>query len=150
MFIFLLNGCEKKLENIWQTRPFINAFGEEEGVALFIDGERLSDGLEDAQVSFNLNQDLISGGYKQIFTFVLNGSTAGGDIEVITPTNETFLFELYDGILFNIDYESNVISEFIELMNHEYLVLKQGQFQFTINTARFLDLYQTNFLQPTS
>ena len=145
-------SCENKLENSWQSQPHINAFNEAEGVELYIKGERLSEGLNEAMVSFSLNQDLISGGFKQIFTFTLNGTSAWDEdyIEVFTPTGESFQFEIYDGLLFNIDYESNVVSQFIELLNNEYLEIHSGQYRFTISNREFMNLYSTNFLQPTS
>ena len=131
---------------------FINAFEEEQGVALFIMGERPSDGLNEAQISFNLNQDLISGGFKEVFTFTINGSTSWGEdyIEVISPNGETYDFDIYDGLLFNIDNESNEVARFIELMNYEWLEIRSGTYAFTISTAEFINLYKTNFLQPTS
>jgi hypothetical protein len=145
-------SCEQKLENSWQAKPFINAFEEEQGVALSINGERLSEGLQNAQVTFSLNQDLISGGFKEIFTFTLNSSTPWQEdqIEVFTPFGESYVFDIYDGMLFNIDYESNEVSRFIELMNNEWLEIHSGKIQFTISTKEFLNLYQTNFLQPNS
>jgi hypothetical protein len=152
-FCFLfLNSCTSKLENSWQAKPFINAFEEEQGVALYIAGERLSDNLNNAQVNFSLNQDLISGGFKEVFTFTLNGSSSWGEdnIEIITPNGESFLFDIYDGLLFNIDFESNEVARFIELMNYESLEIKTGSYAFTISTVGFINLYKENFLQATS
>jgi hypothetical protein len=154
-FILLSTGlvcCETKLKNSWQAKPFINAFEEEQGVMLYIAGERLSDNVEEALVSFNMNQDLISGGFKEVFTFTLNGSSSWGEdyLKVITPGRDTVSFNIYDGLLFNIDYESTDVSQFIELMNHESLEIHSGKYQFTISTSGFLDLYKENFLQPTS
>ena len=153
--ILLITGitsCEQKLQNTWQSKPYIDAFGDEQGVAIYINGERLSDDTEDALVTFNLNQDLISGGFKDVFSFTLNGNSSWGEdqIEVITPNGESHLFDIYDGLLFNIDYESNEVSRFIELMNNEYLEIHSGKYRFTISTRGFMELYTTNFLQPTS
>ena len=147
-----LVSCDQQLNNAWQSKPHINAFHEEEGVALFIKGERLSKGLEEAEVYFALNQDLISGGFKQIFTFTLNGRTNWGEdnIEVITPSDETFEFEIYDGLLFNIDYESNEVSRFIELLNYDYLEIRSGDFRFTISSKDFMNLYNRYFRQSNS
>lgn len=146
----IMQGCDYMPKNSWQSRPYINAFGEEAGIALYVEGERLTNGLDNAQVSFALTQDLISGGFKEVITFTLNGIASGSEIEVLTPTNEPYLFEIYDGLLFNIDYESNEVARFLELMNHEFLVIKQEEYQFTISTAGFMNLYTTTFLQPNS
>ena len=148
--LLFITGCEQKLENSWQAKPYINAFGEESGTALVIDGERLSAGIESTQVMFFLFDDLISGGYKQAFTFSINGVVSGDEIEVELPNLETFAFDLYDGMIFNVDYESNDISRFIELMNNEYLLIRHGENEFTINTADFLELYKINFLESNS
>ena len=150
--LIILMSCTQKLENSWQAKPFINAFEEEQGVALSINGERLAGGLEKAQVTFSLNQDLISGGFKEIFTFTLRSPIPWEEdtIEVFTSTGESYVFVIYDGLLFNIDYESNEVSRFIELMNNEWLEIHSGRYQFTISTREFLNLYQTHFLQPNS
>lgn len=152
LWLLLLVSCEEKLANSWQAKPFINAFEEEQGVALYINGERLGGGLEKAQVNFSLNQDLISGGFKEVFTFTLTSTSSWEEdqIEVFTPSGESFVFDIYDGLLFNIDYESNEVSNFIELLNNEWLEIHSGPFQFTISTKEFLNLYEKNFLQPNS
>ena len=152
ILVIPLMNCEPKLENTWQTKPFINAYNEEQGVSLFIRGERLTGELEEVELNFSLIQDLISGGFKEIFTFTLDGKTSWGEdqIEVITPIGEAYVFDIYDGLLFNIDYESNEVARFIELLNNESLVIRSGPYQFTISTKGFLELYKANFPQRSS
>ena len=154
VFIIVLGlvGCDNKLKNVWEAQPFVNAFNEEQGVALYISGERLTGGLNEARVSFNVNQDLISGGFKEIFSFTLNGTSSWGEdtIEVITPNGEAFVFDIYDGLLFNIDYESQEVGRFIELMNYESLEIRSGTFSFSISTKNFIDLYKASFRAENS
>ena len=144
----VLVGCETKLINEWSSQPFIDAFGKENGVVLFINGEQLSENLDVAVISFSLVNDLISGGYKEMFTINLNNSSFGEDIIITDMFGIKHEFTSYDGMIFNIDYESNDIDRLMELMNNEELTISQGEYSFMINTKGFLNLYSEHFRQP--
>lgn len=145
ILIFILTGCNNSLKNEWTTTPYRDAYGDITGVSLIIEGEHLSAGLDSATLSFSLIEDLISGGYRDIFTLTLNGTTSGDEVSILTPDGEEHFFNCYDGIIFNIDYETNDIARLFELMNFSELQLKQGTYTFSISTKNFLNLYKENF-----
>jgi len=143
-------GCESKTAIEWETKPFIDAYGEENGVSLFITGEELSDNLDVAIISFSLFNDLISGGYKEMFSFSLNNTTSSENIIITDMLGNNHEFESYGGMIFNIDPASNEISRVLELMNNEELIIKQGEHSFKVSTKGFLELYRNHFQQANT
>ena len=143
--LFLLAGCETKIVNEWTAAPFIDAYGNENGFILSVDAERLSSNINEATISFNEIEDLISGGYKEIFTITVDSNSPETEFTVTTPDQQEYVFTCYSGLIFNIDYESNDIAQMIALMEYPYLIFKTDEYSFTLSTSKFIALYQEHF-----
>ncbi len=118
--------------------PVPDEFGEDSGkIYLQVYGEDLSEGLNEAVITYSTFNDLISGGEKTIFTITLNGQNSNEQVMVITPDKQEVAFNCYDGIIFNIDHESHDVEHLEELMQYGKLIFKQGPYQFAISTKGF-------------
>lgn len=145
LMIIVITGCEAPLKNEWATEPFTDAYGNTNRISLKINGERLSPGLTSAEIRFAQIEDLISGGYKEVFSVTMNGKSASDEMIVIDAAGQEYIFTCYDGYIFDIDSESNVIETMIGLMENKELIFRQGDQSFTISTMKFTDLYEDFF-----
>lgn len=146
IIVLLITGCNQKLKNEWAAKPFIDAYGNENGVKLEIQGEFLSGDIKTASINFTNIEDLISGGYKEVFTLEFGNFSSSDSVTVTTVNGDSETFSCYDGLIFDIDYESDDINRLLELMDSESLVFKQGNRSFTISTKGFYNLYEKHFM----
>ena len=137
-FIILSSGCKPETKPGWQEMPVTDEFGNDTGeTQLRVNGYKLSSGLKEAYITYHILEDLISGGYKPIFTISINGSSSSENVIIETPDNQKVEFECYDGIIFNIDAESDNVERLSELMKYKELRLSQDSYSFTINASGF-------------
>ena len=138
-FVVLISSCTPEIIPGWQETPVKDEFGNNTGKTMLkVDGYNLSDGVNEAFLTYYILEDLISGGFKPIFTISINGGSSSESVTVKTPDNQEVEFDCYDGIIFNIDNESDNIERFIELMKYQELRLRQDNYSFTINASGFL------------
>ncbi|MEN8251661.1 MAG: hypothetical protein ABFS32_22265, partial [Bacteroidota bacterium] len=105
-----------------------------------VKGYDLSRNLKEAIIQYYVTEDMISGGYKPVFIFTLDGATSSDSLFVTTPAEEEHGFECYDGLIFNIDIDSDNIQRLIPLFENEKLTITQGNKIFTINCSGFYEL----------
>ncbi len=146
LFFAVLSCTSQELKNEWVAKPFIDAYGKENGVKLEIQGEFLTGDMQTASINFSNIEDLISGGYKEVFTLAFGNYSGSDSVTVTTAEGDLEVFSCYDGLIFDIDYEADDINRLLEMMDSESLVFEQGDRSFTISTKGFQELYEKHFV----
>jgi hypothetical protein len=75
-----------------------------------------------------------------VFVITLDGTTSSDPVIIENPEGETHEFECYDGIIFNVDINSNDIQRIVPLFKNEYLIINQSGRQFKIKCEGFYEL----------
>jgi hypothetical protein len=148
LLLIVLSCTSQELKNEWVAKPFIDAYGKENGVKLEIQGEFLTGDMKTASINFSNIEDLISGGYKEVFTLAFGNYSGSDSVTVTTAEGDLEVFNCYDGLIFDIDYETDDINRLLEMMDSPSLTISQGNRSFRISTKGFQELYEKHFVSP--
>lgn len=143
VWMILFTACSKSGSNLpgWIETTLPDQYGNTEGYkALEVNGYNLSRNIQEAMIQYYITEDMISGGYKPVFIITIDGKTSSEMVTIKAPDGKDYEFECYDGLIFNIDFESDNIQRLIPLFNNENLKILQGDNEFTINCKGFYEL----------